>query len=118
MLRLASDEDVHGDIVRGLWRRAPALDLVRAVDVGLGNTPDPDILAWAAAEGRVLITEDVNTMVGFAWQRVRQGQPMPGVLALLGTGGIGRAIDDILLIVQAYTADEMRAEAVIYIPLS
>lgn len=32
MLRLAIDADVHGDIVRGLRRRMPTLDLVRIQD--------------------------------------------------------------------------------------
>ena len=40
MLRLLSDEDVHDDIIRGLRRRAPNLDIIRAVDVGLGQRPD------------------------------------------------------------------------------
>ena len=34
MLRLLTDEDVHGDIVHGLRRRQPTLDLVRVHDVG------------------------------------------------------------------------------------
>jgi hypothetical protein len=49
MLRLASDADVHGDIVRGLRRRAPEVDLVRVQDVLPEGTPDPAVLAWAAA---------------------------------------------------------------------
>jgi len=53
MLPLVSDEDVHEDIIRGRRRREPALDIVRVVDVGLGHTPDPLILEWAAREGRV-----------------------------------------------------------------
>lgn len=32
MLRLASDADVHGEIVRGLRRRRPEIDLVRVQD--------------------------------------------------------------------------------------
>jgi hypothetical protein len=116
MLRLVSDEDVHDDIIRGLRRREPALDIVRVQDVGLDHTPDPVILEWAAGEGRVLVTGDLNTMVGFAWGRVQSGLPMPGVLALLENVGIGRVIDDILLMVQCYTADEMK-DQVWYIPL-
>jgi Domain of unknown function (DUF5615) len=54
MLRLLIDEDVHGDIVDGLRRRQPALDLVRVHDIGLSRTPDPLILEWAAQQGRVL----------------------------------------------------------------
>ncbi len=40
MLRLASDADVHGDIIRGLRRRAPEIDLVRAQDALPEGTPD------------------------------------------------------------------------------
>jgi hypothetical protein len=43
MLRLVSDENFNGDIVRGLFRRHPGLELVRVQDVGLTQTPDPDI---------------------------------------------------------------------------
>jgi hypothetical protein len=45
MLRLASDADVHGDIVRGLRRRQPDLDLVRAQDALPEGTPDREVLA-------------------------------------------------------------------------
>ena len=70
MLRLASDADVHGEIVRGLRRRRTDLELVRAQDALAEGTPDPVVLAWAASENRVLITNDRNTMVGCAYPRV------------------------------------------------
>jgi Domain of unknown function (DUF5615) len=115
MLRLLSDEDVHDDIIRGLCRREPTLDIVRAMDVGLDHTPDPIILAWAASHQRVLITGDLNTMVGFAWARVLSAQPMPGVLALLENIGIGRVIDDILLVALCYAPEEIK-DQVLFIP--
>jgi hypothetical protein len=115
MLRLVSDEDVHDDIIRGLRRREPTLDVVRAIDVGLDHTPDPSILAWAASHKRILITGDLNTMVGFAWARVLSAQPMPGVLALLENIGVGRVIDDILLVAICYTTEEIK-DQVLYIP--
>jgi len=40
MLRLASDADVHGDIVRGLRRRLPEIDLIRAQDALPEGPPD------------------------------------------------------------------------------
>jgi hypothetical protein len=61
MLPLATDEDVHEDIIRGLRRREPALDIVRVVDVGLGHTPDPIILEWAAGEVRICTHGVVTT---------------------------------------------------------
>jgi hypothetical protein len=115
MLRLVSDEDVHDDIIRGLRRREPALDIVRVQDVGLAHTPDPIILEWSANHERVLLTGDLNTMVGFAWGRVQSALPMVGVLALLENVAVGRVIDDILLVALCYTADEIKGQ-VLYIP--
>jgi len=46
MLRLMSDENFSGDIVRGLLLRHPALDLCRVQDVDLEGADDPTILAW------------------------------------------------------------------------
>jgi hypothetical protein len=45
MLRLVSDADVHGDILRGLRRRLSAIDLVRVQDALPEGTPDPEVLA-------------------------------------------------------------------------
>src|SRR5207237_4923839 len=98
MLRLASDADVHGDIIRGLRRRLPAIDLVRVQDALPEGTPDPEVLAWAATEDRILITNDRNTMVGFADQRVAARDPVPGLIATTHEQSIGSAIDDILMV--------------------
>ena len=97
MLRLASDADVHGEILRGLRRRLPEIDLVRVQDALPEGALDPEVLAWAATESRVLITNDRNTMVGLAEERVAAGQPMPGLIATTNRQAIGSAIDDILL---------------------
>lgn len=41
MLRFAADENFNADIVRGLRRRLPELDIVRVQDVGLSGADDP-----------------------------------------------------------------------------
>ena len=56
MLRFAADENFNNDIVRGLRRRKPELDIVRVQEAGLSGAVDPDVLEWAAREGRVLLT--------------------------------------------------------------
>jgi hypothetical protein len=116
MLRLASDTDVHGDIVRGLRRRQPLIDLIRVQDALPEGTPDPEVLAWAAGENRVLITNDRNTMVGFAYQRVAVGQPMPGLIATTNEQALGEAIDDILLVAEFMPEEEIRDQVVIFLP--
>lgn len=50
MLLFVSDENFNNDILRGLLRREPSLDIIRVQDVGMSNTPDPDILEWAAEQ--------------------------------------------------------------------
>ena len=116
MLRLAADENFNGNIIRGLLRRRPDLDIVRVQDVGLAGADDPAILAWAADEGRILLTHDVETMVGFTYEGVNAGLRMPGVFEVqLGTS-IGQAIQDILLLVECSFEDEWEGR-VVYIPL-
>ena len=77
MLRLAADENFNGDIVRGLLRRNPKLDIVRVQDVGLSGADDPSVLQWAADQGRD--THDISTLAKHAFDRIAAGQPMPGV---------------------------------------
>lgn len=116
MLRLASDADVHGEIVRGLRRRRPDLDLVRAADALPVGTPDPEVLAWAAGEKRVLVTNDRNTMVGFAYERAAAGEDVPGLIVTTNEQSIGSAIDDILLIAEYMPEEEIRGQLVVFLP--
>ncbi len=70
MIKFLADENFDNRIVRGLSRRFPDVDVVRVQDVGLVNTDDREILAWAANEKRVLLTHDVATMTAFAYERI------------------------------------------------
>jgi len=62
----AADENFSNDIVRGLRRRNNCIDFIRVQDSALSGADDPDVLEWAATEGRILLTHDVRTMVDFA----------------------------------------------------
>jgi hypothetical protein len=115
MLRPASDADVHGGIISGLRRRQPN-DLVRAQDALPEGTPDAEVLDWAAADNRVLVTNDRNTMVGFAYKRVAAGMPVPGIIVTTNEQSIGSAINDILLIAQYMPEDEIRDQVVVFLP--
>jgi predicted nuclease of predicted toxin-antitoxin system len=116
MLRLLIDEDVHGAIVEGLRRRQPALDLVRVHDVSLRHTPDPNILEWAAQQGRVVVSVDKKTLAVDAWDRVARGLPMPGVAILRILLTIGQAIHELEIIALAGNPDDFK-DQVIYLPL-
>jgi hypothetical protein len=88
MLLLAADENFNNDIVRGLLRRKPDLDIARVQDAGLSGADDSDVLEWAARENRVLLT----------------------------SVSIGVAIDDILLLVECSLENEWEGQ-VRYLPL-
>lgn len=100
MLRVAADENFNGAIVRGLTRRQPALDLMRIQDAGLSGSNDPDLLAWASDEQRVILTHDVTTLRRLAENRVRAGLPMPGVFEVGEHVSIRDAVEDLLLIAE------------------
>jgi len=116
MLRLASDADFNNDIVRGLRRRQPDLDLVRAQDVDLRTAGDPVILEWAATEGRVLLTHDRSTMPDFAFERVRAGLPMPGVFVVRNSQPLGPIIEELLLLAACSLPEEWK-DQVLFLPL-
>ncbi len=116
MLRLLADENLDGNIVRGLTRRVPGVDVVRVQDVGLRGADDPEVLAWAADDDRVVVTHDVATMTRFAYDRVGAGLPMPGVIEILRSTSIGRAIEELAFVVEYHDAGDM-ADQVLYLPL-
>lgn len=116
MIRLMADENFNMKIVRALRRRIPELDVVRVQDVGLGGMDDPQILEWAAREGRVLLTHDVETMTGFAYDRLRAGKPMSGVLEIREDLPIGPVLEDLVLLILAGTPEDLDGQ-VKYLPL-
>ena len=108
MIRLLTDEDFDHNILRGLIRRVPHLDFVLVHDVGLTSQPDSVLLEWAASKQRSIVTHDVKTMRPCAEQLVRQGEPMGGLIVVPQSLGIGRAIDELELIIESYSESEMR----------
>lgn len=116
MLRYAADENLNGDIVRGLLRRNPDLDIVRVQDAGLSGADDPTVLEWTALHGRLLLTHDVSTLTRRAFDRVRSGRPMPGVFEIRSTAGAGDVIDDLTLLAECSHDFEWEGQ-VLYLPL-
>lgn len=116
MLRLAADENFNNDIVRGLLRRIPELDIVRVQDTHVAGADDPTVLAWAAQEGRILLTHDVSTITRYAYARVASGLPMPGIVEASRAVPIGVAIADIALLAECSLDTEWEGQ-VLYLPL-
>lgn len=115
-MRLAADENLNNNILRGLLRRKSAADIVRVQDVGLSGADDPTVLEWAAEQGRILLTHDVATITHYAYERVAAGKAMPGVFELSHSAPIGLIIDDLVLLIECSFEGEWEGQ-VRYLPL-
>ena len=63
-----------------------------------------------------MLTHDVSTITAFAYKRVRNGAPMPGVFELSREVPLSIAIEDVLLISECSLPDEWEGQ-VRYLPL-
>jgi hypothetical protein len=115
-LRWLADENFNHAIVRGLRRRNPDLDLIRAQDAGLTGLRDEALLEWAAANDRIVLTHDVATITAFAYRRIARGERMPGVLEIGGAAPVRDVINDILLLNDCSEPKEWEGQ-VRYLPL-
>lgn len=92
------------------------MDVVRIQDVGLSGADDPTVLEWAAQERRVLLTHDVARITRYAYERVRNGKPMPGVFEVGRGVPVGLVIEEVLLLAE-YSLDGEWEGQVRYLPL-
>lgn len=116
VLRWLADEDFDADILRGVLRQLPTLDIVRVQDVGLSGHHDTEVLGWAAQEDRVLLTHDVSTMKTYAYERITTGLAMPGVFVVSQALAIGQAIEAIILLAECSVQGEWQGQ-VRHLPL-
>ena len=116
MLRFLADENFNNDVVRGAHRRNPAVDLVRVQDEALSGADDPTVLEWAAQAGRVTVTHDASTMTRYAYDRDRDGKPMPGVFEVGRDVPLKTAIEEILLLAECSLPNEWEGQFR-YLPL-
>ena len=62
MVRFLADASLNDAIVTGCLRREPAIDFLSAHEARLEGVPDPNVLAFATEENRILVTSDLRTM--------------------------------------------------------
>ena len=106
--RFLADHNLDDAIVDGLLREEPSIRIVRARDLNLERATDPALLDYAATHGFVVVSHDVRTLIGFAADRIKAGEPMAGLVAIPKWLGIGRAVDGLLLIWVAGEAEEFQ----------
>ena len=97
-------------------RRVPDLDAVTAYEVGLSEAPDPELLAWAAEAGRVLVTHDRRSMPAHAAERFGAGKEIAGVIVVSRRISVGTAIDELEIVALCSEPEEWQ-NLVRHIPL-
>lgn len=115
-MRFLADENFNNDILRGILNESPDFDVIRAQDTEIYEADDAAVLAWAADEGRMLLTHDVKTITPYVQERVKAGLPMPGVIIIRQQVPLGEAIEALHIFIGASDPEEWENQ-VTYLPL-
>ena len=116
MIAFVADENFNHRIVKGLRRVISSIDIVRVQDIGLRTASDEVVLDWAAANERILLTHDVATIPHVAALRLAGGLAMPGIIIVPRHLPIGSAIDEISVVAECVTAEQIAGQ-IEYVPL-
>jgi predicted nuclease of predicted toxin-antitoxin system len=101
-IRFHLDENCDPRIAAGL--RLHGVDITTTPEAGLLQAADDEQLAFAIAEGRVLLTQDTDFL-----RITAAGRESPGVVFFHAQqGSIGQVIRGVLLIREVYEPEEMR----------
>jgi len=115
-LRFQADADLNQVIVLGLLRREPAVDFKTATEADLEGVPDPDVLALAAAEGRILVSHDLRSMPDHFATFV-QTATSPGVFLIPQHLPVAVALEELLLLWSATEPSEW-INQIVWLPLT
>lgn len=117
MLALLIDENLNHRILRELVRSVPGLDYQLLSEAeGFRGADDPTVLDLAARRNRVLVTHDLRTVPKHAYERVKAGLSMPGVIVVPDDIPIGKAIQDLGILAECAGPAEIQS-LVLYLPL-
>jgi hypothetical protein len=108
MVRFLADADLNYAIVKGCRRHEPTLDFLSANEARLEGLPDPDVLAFAAEQNRILVTHDLKTMPRHFGEHLLRRLSSPGVFLVSQYAAIGEVIDELVLIWAASDPEEWR----------
>lgn len=116
MLRLLIDENFNHRILRGLVLRLPQLDYLLVRQIGMSGYPDLELLRRAAQENRIIVTQDKKTMIPYAKQCLKIGEPMAGLIFVPRKIKVGSAIGDLEIMVECSSQSEL-TNRIEYLPL-
>ena len=104
-VRFQADADLNQIILLATVRREPAIDFQTAITAGLPGINDPEVLAMAAREGRVLVTHDRKTMPRHFAEFITRATS-PGLLVIPQSLSAAAAVEGLILIWSVTEAEE------------
>lgn len=104
-IRYQADADLNQAIVTGVLRREPTIDFQTAFAAGLEGVKDPEVLAIAAQQGRILVSHDRRTMP-LEFATFITSCQSSGVIIVSRKLSIEVVIEELLLICAASSAEE------------
>jgi len=105
VIRFQADADLNQIIVSAVLRRVPTIEFKTATAAGLAGLADPEVLARATRDGRILVTHDQTTMPRHFGKFV-QAQHSPGLLVVPQHLRLRDVVDDLILIWTATKSEE------------
>ena len=97
MIRFLADENFDRRIVQALRRTAPHIDVALAQEAGLTGMTDQALLAWAAANSRILLSHDYKTLPLQVRRGLQAGHRVSGILLMKRTVPPAKAAEEIAL---------------------
>ena len=104
-LRFQADNDLDQRIVTAVKRLEPTIDFQTAPALGLDKVHDPDVLALAAREGRILVSHDRRTMPDH-FRDFIASHTSPGIIIVSQKLSVVRAAELLHLLWAATEAEE------------
>jgi len=98
LIRFQADADIHHQIVIAVRQREPTIDFASALDSKLQGLSDSDVLDLAASEGRILVTHDRRTMLGFFRRRLEDRKTSPGLFLVSQFAPLGPVVEILVLV--------------------
>ena len=100
-----------------LLGRESAVECARVREFGMGEASDDAILDYAAKQGWLVVSHDVNTMPAAAFARLAKGRAMAGLLMVPQTEPIRAIIESLLLVWSASEREEWNGQ-VVFLPIA
>lgn len=123
-LALLIDEDTRSGALWDAIERHNAenpeepIDAIRVGDPGAPalGTLDPEVIAWAARAGRIVVSRDANTLIAEHVDFVDRGFETPGVLIVRKGHSIPELVEYLVLICNVGRPEEFACRS-LFIPL-